>query len=147
MADCNPNGRFDQECVAPGEWPGCGICFMTSGCQSDSDCPTDGGADPYNGPVCDNAFFYRQCGPCFGGNVCLAGCSDDSQCVGGRVCDAGHHCIQKPCAGDADCGANFTCTSGACWRRSCAVDADCPAGFCVMGSCYEGYGTCQPVPV
>ncbi len=148
LNDCNRNGQLTMTCVAPGEWPGCGVCTADPPCQSDSDCPLDGGNSfTPTGPVCDDARAYRICGPCFPHKICILGCTADRDCVGGRICDASHHCVWKPCATSADCAANFECTGGSCSRTSCSSDADCPVGFCVQSSCYEGEGTCQPAPI
>ena len=50
---------------------------------------------------------------------------------------------------DADnyfCAPTMRCVDDQCQRRTCATDDDCPVGFCVESACYEGYGTCEPLP-
>jgi hypothetical protein len=143
-------------CVPYGQSPGCGICLDVWPCQTDDDCllHLDGGWPPGGpggypvppGPVCDYPGDYGMCGSCMGGKGCINGCASDAGCREGQVCTAAHHCVARPCAGDADCPLQFSCVSGSCARTTCSVDGDCPHGFCVGGECFEGYGTCMPYP-
>jgi hypothetical protein len=75
-----------------------------------------------------------------GVKMCMAGCTDTSDCKDGEACTA-YRCVPAPCEGDADCPTDFTCAGGNCGRKTCTIDADC-SGYCVWGGCYSAPGTC-----
>jgi hypothetical protein len=145
--DCSPTIQY--ECLPPTEFAGCGEVAGGVMCFSDSDCATDAGTDSsltYFGPVCDDPTLYHLCGT-FSGKACIGGCSKDSDCVGGRICDATKHCVFPPCTSNGDCPANFVCGGTRCQRKSCVKDGDCGGGVCVNGACYDGPGSCMPWPL
>jgi hypothetical protein len=149
--------RGDQDCRQAG-----GDCFApdvppcptaptlgpTPACTQDGDCA------PLTGFVCGRPNL-SDCPCCFQLQhlVCIPGCVSDSQCGGGQVCTATHHCEARPCLADQDCPQYFYCgldrDTGAlsCNRRFCSSDVDCAGGFCVDSKCYGEFGRCfVPVP-
>jgi hypothetical protein len=119
-----------QECVAPGQSPGCGTPPLP--CTSDLDCGT--------GAVCE----MTACGA-----ACIPACTANS-CPTGEVC-SNQHCRPQPCDGGHACPQYFVCalaqSSSQCLRQTCAADKDCSGGFCVDGACYGGLGVCTYPPV
>jgi hypothetical protein len=137
-ADCTGNGGVF--CLAPGESPGCGVCYIPPNpCTADAECTAMGAAF-----ICEPA----HCS-CMGQSECKEGCTTNAQCAPSEVCElATHRCAGKPCAKDADCPQNFACGAAdkRCARKPCASDAACQ-GTCVEGLCYDMPGTCSfPVP-
>ncbi len=82
-ADC-ARGEF---CLAPGEFAGCGTCFIGDGCSQDSDCLVYGPAY-----ICDSA-------PCSCSPTCVAGCTSDFGCRTGQSCGGDHRCAPTACQG------------------------------------------------
>ncbi len=139
---CDPRG----ECV-----PG---CDSSTGMPCVAECTSDADCGP--GEVCgSDGICHPACDPMTGANC---GCSDDSDCPLGFVCDPmGGQCVPgcdpnqgmpcvEPCQSDADCAPGEVCgTDGLCRPAcdpstgqacACASDADCPAGqSCTMGVC------------
>jgi hypothetical protein len=146
----------NPDCVPVGQSAGCGICLSVFPCVTDADCAFVDGFPPGGpngfpvppGPVCDYPGNLGQCPACQGGKGCLQGCSGDTNCRPGQICDSGHHCVPRPCTVDGDCPLQFSCSNGQCGRTLCQTDRDClHGGYCVNGECFEGYGTCVPYPV
>ncbi len=132
-ADCRP-GLF---CLAPGESPGCGTCFVGDECDSDAACSSYG-----DGAICERVSC--ACQP-----ICTLGCLSDLNCDAGQSCEPDHRCAPRACASDDDCPANFSCVGSKdlrCARKSCVLDADCQ-GYCVDERCYETLGTCTSMPL
>jgi hypothetical protein len=121
-------------------------------CLSDADCG-DGLYGDCQPP--DNTYFKVHLS-----NFCVYGCTTDSDCDAGSVCDCGTnggHCREANCTTDADCEADGYCARHppgcgfagfACQTADdeCAVGADCAPGFdcssnnggpwrCVLAGC------------
>lgn len=134
--DCRSSFEF---CLPPGEFAGCGICFIGDGCTSDSACQAYG--PEY---ICDSA----PCS-CPGHPICVAGCTSDASCRTGQSCGGDHRCSPSACQADPDCPTNFVCAGANgqhCARRACSSDIECE-GYCVNGNCYDALGTCTQPPV
>lgn len=129
-ADC-ARGMF---CLAPGESPGCGTCFIGESCSADADCQPHGST------------FICGRPPCACSTTCVAGCTADDQCKVGEACGGDHHCGPQACQVDDDCPSNFACNAGGCGRRACSRDDDCD-GYCVNNQCYDALGACTVPPV
>ncbi len=130
-----------QICLAPGEFAGCGICYLPENtCSSPSDC-TDG-------YVCAPDTSPCLCAPA---DVCQASCQTTG-CSDGERCGSSGLCETISCTeGTFSCPTLTTCTAGApgdgCVRWSCSTDVQCGEGnACVEGHCYETYGTCSYLP-
>ncbi len=135
MSDCTGT-MSSEECVPPGGFPGCGICFNPMpACTADADCASQGPDSICALPLCS----------CMGLMACVAGCTSSAACAVGETCASSHHCEPTACASDGDCPTNFGCTSSQCQRKTCTSDAAC-AGYCVEGSCYDALGTCTLPP-
>ena len=148
----------------------CGGAPPRTECMRDTDCnpkSADAGSDAADGSsdasaheagadastatarICDGGFAA-----CAGAS-CRAPCTVDLDCAGHSgngfgvmVCDASTgHCVEKVCAVDGDCRANFTCqpvgTNGSktCRRKPCIADGECQ-GACVERQCSDTTGTC-----
>jgi hypothetical protein len=148
-SQCGTPGLAPEHCLAPSEYGGCGACAPSIPCSTDNDCAGDAGVGSPESPgghICDVPELYFLCN-CNRGEACTAGCSSDSECAGGRICNSSHHCIWKSCVTDGDCPGTFACSTGQCRRRTCQTSADCPAGVCVDNACYDTYGVCKRDPV
>lgn len=140
--DCR--AAFEQ-CLAPGEFGGCGICMEPMAlCEGSADCAP--------GDVC---VFYRPRCSCGGdASECRPRCTDTS-CEAGESCNA-----ETGLCGPTSCTAGYTCpahtecvpASGAadahgCERKACTTDAQCDCGgACVDGFCFEALGVCSSLP-
>jgi len=132
VAECD---SATQECLRPGESPGCGIPNPSPGnCTIDADCNPG-----TTGEVCDPI-------PCSsdGNLACTPGCTAGS-CAVGEVCDADLRCVSQACDPSTPCPDDFSCTEGFCDRNVCTTDADC-VGFCDNGLCYSSLGQCVATP-
>ncbi len=129
----------------------CGDKPKHPGCKVDKDCKS---------PLVCNAAENKcvECNDdsqCKGGKKCeahacvvKAQCTKDEQCPNGQVCQAGS-C--KPCASDGECGPGGKCIAGACQKgkkcgkdEDCADDEDCVNGYCVKaGQPNDAGATCQ----
>jgi hypothetical protein len=82
-------------------------------------------------------------------------CTDDLECLGQLVCDAGHHCARLPEAGepchDGRCLPGFSCDETdhcaivpppAPGGSACRGDAACASGICPASTCVVGQWTC-----
>ena len=134
---------ISMQCLAPGEFAGCGACRDSANqCSNDSDCVPDGGvatgkricaAAPSSDCYCQNPL------------ICQTGCRINSDCPSGQACNAQHTCVKSCTPGDSTCGANAECVSqGYCQQTTCTSNAEC-SGACVKGRCYSTSGTCQPL--
>ncbi len=121
-----------EECVAPGQPAGCGIC-NPDGCVDDGGCA--------NGEVCE----VTDCSCTASGKSCVDSCLD-AGCPDGQTCAANGHCLAIPCSGSGQCPSFFSCVSQSCQRSSCASDGACPGGFCVDALCYSTLGSCTIPP-
>lgn len=159
-SDC----RNDEGCsppVAPLAWgPVCGIpCDAQMACSDDAECPA-------SAPLCLGV-VGNCCGPSDAlATECWAACTDDTACREGWrcrndgrgcepvLCDDGYACPgHTACVPDMafaveGCSAPMGCPDGpeahGCLRDTCDRDGDCDAdGKCVMGLCYDGYGSCM----
>jgi hypothetical protein len=154
----------DGQCAPAPDFPG-GYCTQLCG---DTDCPTGSACTPIDGmgtmiclDECDPAAAVRQCRmgygcaqTMFGPAVCVPGCTDDTDCTGGTVCDptggfAGScyspdASIGDACTDDAMCPAGGFCFAedfggwpgGACIGFGCdaAANTGCPAeSVCIPG--------------
>jgi hypothetical protein len=103
-------------------------CNTSCGCRGQADCSNSGGGlcVAPGGSVC--------------GGACPMGCTSDSQCSSGFVCDPAPcacgaankacipSCVTNGCATGESCGSD-----GHCAPMSCATAANCPAFFdCVV---------------
>jgi hypothetical protein len=124
-----------QECLAPGESAGCGICFVPDKtCNSDGDCTT--------GSICEVA----PC-TCNGARSCVPGCKTQSDCPEGTTCNSNFRCNATNCQTAAQCPTYFNCSLGShCERKMCTTDSQCGGGFCVKGQCYGALGSCTFPP-
>lgn len=79
----------------------------SSGCTSDSNCPSAA-------PKCNNG-------------VCV-GCLSNSDCPTGKVCDSTNNCIVSTCKKNADCtvAPNNVCNTSTGKCQECLSAADCP---------------------
>jgi hypothetical protein len=129
------------ECLAPGEFPGCGPCDPTPGCSSDVDCAA--------GQVCEKEGCL--CVQNMTGMICIPSCAK-AGCPNGQTCGESGHCAPTLCDATTPCPKLFDCLmpldsrEGTCARHSCTQDSDCSGGFCVDGACYQMLGTCVPIP-
>ena len=90
------------------------------------------------------------------GQVCFAGCGDDTACLSPNTCLAGA-CGQRgsgsPCAKSADCAPPLTCIGSTCQLASlgatCTSGAECSSNHCTDGVCCElaSCGTCRSCKV
>ena len=136
-ADCVSGQQY---CAAPGGPAACGICrhpVMT--CASDVACRAAGQVcEPFTGPC-----------TCQQESGCTAKCgtaAGDRHCGTLQACNDAGHCVDKVCATEGDCPANFTCGGGTaphCARTTCTSDDGCPDGRCVNGTCRDDLGTCE----
>jgi hypothetical protein len=126
-------------CVAPGQPnPDRSCPGLDRKCTQDTDCTADGGPTA----ICQPGAAIYGC-PAY----CVPGCTSDTDCGAGSVCQADHHCVPQPCGGDAaSCPADFACQASACQRRSCTADSQCSFA-CVDGACYDRGGTCMLMPI
>lgn len=113
----------------------CGGGSPPGECASDADCA--------DGTVCEPGLGGE-------GNVCVAGCHQDSQCGAGDRCEL-VVCVTTPCPGqcvprsgcatDDDCGAGEVCepSGPSCGPSECVpgchVDAQCASGQCEIVQC------------
>jgi hypothetical protein len=141
--DCMPAISLWLQCLAPGEFAGCGSCRgSTNECSTDADCAPDGGSAAGKQVCAAAASSYCYC---TGVLICQPGCRTNADCSSGTACNAQHACQPTCTAGDGTCGADFACSSeGFCQQKSCTTDTDC-SGACVKGKCYSTPGTCQPM--
>ena len=176
-----------EACTADTDCPGDGaICISDPGLLPGGYCSL--ACDPMGGdPMCPTgstcleigrgqAFCFRDCDPtatsreCRAGygcasnpmvpSVCLGGCTDDTDCPSGLMCDplggfsGSGTCFDPsagpgdPCAMDTDCGAGAFCFSedasgvpgGACFGEcDVATNAGCETGACFPA---QGTGLC-----
>lgn len=75
--------------------------------------------------------------------VSVSGCSADSDCGFGAICNPGvaGQCVETTCRTDADCGAGFSCagaTEGTCSTQRCWSSWSCGGRACNSGSCADG---------
>lgn len=140
---CDTSSATCVECLPTEDVCPTGLyCEGTScsiGCKDDNDC---------NGLTCT-------------AHACT-GCTTDTECPNGTVCDtANSTCIAK-CTTQTDCPVNFDCCGGKCENIASslshcgACDAPCtPAngtgacsnGICSVASCDTGYENCDTSPV
>jgi hypothetical protein len=134
-----------EQCLAPGEFGGCGICMEPLAlCEGDADCE--------GGDIC---FTYRPLCTCGGdASECRPRCTESS-CDVGEACDASSgRCAPTACTEGYLCPAHTVCAPSGeradphgCERTACTTDADCECGGgCVDGLCYEALGLCSAVP-
>lgn len=139
-------------CTSDADCPGAMCDTMITGycisdCSGGGTCPANAvcvnvgfGGMAYCLPTCDPTATPRQCGMGYGcgmtmeGNVCLPGCTDDTDCAAGTMCD--------PTAGGNGAGACFT--PGSHVGDACTMDTMCPsAGVCLDEENYgEPGGAC-----
>lgn len=135
--DCPDN----QMCLAPGEAMPCGMCYEPENtCASDPDCP--------EGTVCE--LVTAGC-VCYAATQCVPACNLPASlaCAPGQTCSDAGHCVDTPCANDADCPEFFACATfedPVCRRKTCGGDLDCGWGRCVQGACYAELGSCSFLP-
>lgn len=140
--DC---GAAFEQCLAPGEFGGCGICMVPEAlCASDADCE--------DGDIC---FTYRPLCSCGGdASECRPRCTDGS-CDEDESCDASSgRCAPTACTAGYLCPAHTACAPSSeradahgCERATCEADSDCACGGgCVDGACYDALGMCSPIP-
>ncbi len=155
------------------------------GCTGNADCADDPGGpvcDPASGTC---VACTADDDPCTAGNycndadhTCVPGCANDDDCEGDLTCNVATHGCEG-CTMDSECAAGFVCDTGACVpgcndQQACpnglaccsnecidiAVDvahcggcdspcapdhatADCSGGVCGVGSCDNGYEDCN----
>ena len=150
-----------------------GVCTTppTTGCGTEgSPCCTTGTPCTQMGTICQNG-FCNACGevntPCCAGNTCntadLAcingacqtptgsggGCTADSQCPSGYICDTSSGtCIPcgmgaEPCCSGNFCAPGFVCANNQCvpcggQNNPCCADNVCDTTYACVG------GNCQP---
>ena len=116
--DFLPGGYCSRACVDDSECPGGSTCVQL------------GGGEAYCMLSCDPASTERQCRAGYGcasgavlPPVCVAGCSDATDCGEGQMCD--------PSGGFIGAGTCFDPASAT--GDACADDGECPAGH----TCYS----------
>jgi len=154
----------DAQCIPAPDFPS-GYCTILCG---DVDCPSGSTCTPIDGrgtmiclDECDPAATSRECRAgygcaetMFGPAVCIPGCTDDTDCTGGTICDTsgggGGQCyspdasIGDACEDEAMCPAGGFCFAegfagwpgGACTQFGCdaAAGTGCPAdATCIQG--------------
>ncbi len=157
-APCTGDGECTggAQCAPAPDFPG-GYCTQLCG---DVDCPTGSACTPIDGrgtmiclDECDPAAATRQCRmgygcapTMFGPAVCVPGCTDDTDCTGGTVCDpsggfAGACYSPDASVGDA-CTDDAMCPSGG----FCFAEAfgGWPDGMCILFGCDATDGTGCP---
>lgn len=153
-----PRNRFP--CVNP--TPGSDPSGNTETCRGGlrhrmraAECPSLLPRPEPRGDGIGNTCFDSQCddrahGYCAYGQVgvyCSYGCTKDSECGPGQVCDCGPvigTCKEASCRTDADCSGGLLCTefdsSQGCafmkfacqtFSDTCGGDADCVSGYCI----------------
>jgi hypothetical protein len=143
----------DAMCIPATDFPGgyCTIDCTAADCPVGSVCMQVGPSTSYCLDECDPASATRQCRTGYGcaetamGSVCVPGCSDDTDCTGGTLCNVdgnGGQCytpgsnVGDPCTGDALCPAGAFCLSEDYYGW--------PAGMCVTMGCDAVAGTGCP---
>lgn len=136
--DCNVNFEcpVGQECQADGS------CVVGSGegCLSDDECPRVGDVCLVEGreSICGRCRTDEDCGSEFrcaesgDTTICVerSGCTVDSQCLNGRICNPDGNCSAPPCADDDreenDVSADAVAISSSIYTGlvSCAEDPD-----------------------
>ncbi|MFO0713455.1 MAG: hypothetical protein U0353_26625 [Sandaracinus sp.] len=138
----------------PGFLPG-GYCSAMcdtadpSSCPMGSTCLDTGRGQMFCFLSCESGASPRPCRAGYGcasgigfGNVCVAGCTDETDCTGGQMCD--------PSGGDLGAGQCYT--AGATIGGACAADGECPMGAVCNSEAGGGWpggacigGDCDPV--
>lgn len=148
--DCAAGGM----CIPASDFPG-GYCTLDCAmidCPTGAICTPVGGGSTYCLDECDPTAATRSCRAGYGcaatmvGSVCVPGCSDDTDCSGGTLCDTtggnGGQCytpgasVGDPCADDSLCPAGAFCFAEAF--------SGWPAGMCVVMGCDAAAGTGCP---
>lgn len=137
--------REEEDCVGPGEScftpdrPNCGDCRAPQApCARDRACGDDEVCVPFTAPC--------ACEP--GAGQCVPRCDDD--CGADAVCDeATGKCQPLTCSEDGvECPPHFDCVPGSggsdCLRRVCDADDECEGSPCVLGHCFDDFGSCAP---
>ncbi len=140
--DCR--AAFEQ-CLAPGEFGGCGICMEPMAlCVSSADCSGTDVCVTYR-PLCTCGGDASECRPrctetsCEAGESCNAssGLCGPTSCTDGYACPAETECV--PASDRAD--------EHGCERNACTTDGQCGCGgACVDGLCFPALGTCSALP-
>lgn len=174
-ADCT--GGADT-CIADPDLLPNGYCTAScsvsdaASCPEGSECIQFSPAQSFCLASCDPASSERQCragygcasGIALGGNVCVGGCFDASDCGAGRACDprggqlGSGQCYSEDavvggsCASDSDCTAGGSCQperetgwpGGACLGGSCDVESNegCDPGDACLPTTFGGGGVC-----
>jgi hypothetical protein len=129
-----------KQCIAPGEFTGCGSgCAMPGQtCQDDSEC---GGTEVCVDPPPESCI-------CSDDKVCRPACQSDADCGDFELCTFSGRCEKRTCSSDSDCDKAYaTCREGDCSRMACDADGECPSDAkCVKGECYGRFGDCRFIP-
>ncbi|MBX3249861.1 MAG: hypothetical protein KF901_21970 [Myxococcales bacterium] len=137
---CRGAGDCGEGEMCIGEFPG-GYCTMACGtCPDASTCVQFGGGSAFCLADCDPR-AERPCRAGYGcttdpriGNVCIPGCTDDSDCASGTICDP-----NGGSAGEGSCH-----DPDARYGDACMQDEQCPVATFCFGESFGGWpnGAC-----
>jgi len=134
---CSPQCTLDVHCPVGYVCDDCNWCVPGSPCNGDDSACLQG--------VCDIPWPYTTCEYCGADDACLPGCSSDSNCPSGYVCDTGSHL----CTPELGCNNNdANCLQGQCdepvnWPYTTCEYCDDVGGVDCLPGCSDD-SVCPP---